>query len=63
MAKRTKPTSIHSHRDCVYARDFFDINYLGNPILCRCDYKEFAILLNDPACTTHFKQKRNEKEN
>ena len=58
MAKKTtKQDNPFKHRDCVHARDFFDLNYKGEPILCRCDYAEFAILLNDKACLKHFKKK------
>lgn len=58
MAKKIrKHNSQYKHRDCVYAKDLFDLNYLGEPILCRCQYKDYALLLNDPACEQHFKQK------
>lgn len=57
MAKKVKIKSEHKHRDCIFAVDWHDVGYDGNPILCKCKFEQWNLLLNDPACKTNFKQK------
>lgn len=58
MAKKQINKNVHKHRDCAFARDFHDLNYKGEPILCKCDYFPYSMLLSDPACYDNFKLKR-----
>lgn len=57
MAKK-KDTKQFTHGDCAYARDFHDIGASGQPILCKCDYFPYNMLIKDRACFDNFKQKK-----
>lgn len=57
MAKNIdKPA--YTHGDCAHARDFHDIGAYGQPILCKCDYFKYNMLIRDNACREHFKLKK-----
>ena len=56
MSKKVKYIQKgYRHRDCVHATDFYSLDYKGDPILCRCKYEQFSMLLSDNACITNFK--------
>ena len=58
MSKKVKYIQKgYRHRDCVHATDFYSLDYKGDPILCRCKYEQFSMLLSDNACITNFKLK------
>jgi hypothetical protein len=43
-------------RDCAHARDFHSMSLLNEPILCKCDFQRYSMLLNHDFCE-HFKNK------
>ena len=43
-------------RDCAHARDFHSMSLLNEPILCKCDYQRYSMLLNHDSCD-NFKRK------
>ena len=58
MAKKKyrPPISEYTHKECVHAYGHYDIGAEGEPILCRCKYKKYILLLSDPVCLTNFKK-------
>lgn len=41
-------------RDCGNSYDYFNINYRGEPIMCRCRKSEWSKLLSERACDDNF---------
>lgn len=55
--KQAKIKSKNTHGDCKHARDFHDIGARGQPILCKCDFYPYNMLIRDNACYEHFIKK------
>ena len=45
-------------RDCELAYDFHELDYHGNPFLCKCPFEEWSQFLNHPNYCRHFKKKQ-----
>lgn len=43
-------------RDCAHARDFHSMSLLNEPILRKCDFQQYSMLLNHDYCE-RFKPK------
>lgn len=60
MRKKKAEQVRHFCRECAHAYDHHSMSLAGNPILCRCKFQKFCMLLNWDCCE-HFKPKLNEK--
>ena len=61
MAKKKIEKQKNFCRQCAHARDFQNISFkTGKPILCKCDFQEYSMLLNYDWCE-NFKLNKNDK--
>lgn len=60
MRKKKEEEKLHFCRECAHATDFHSMSLKGQPILAKCPYQEWSILLNWDCCK-HFKMKLYEK--
>jgi hypothetical protein len=57
MAKKIQQKGTQYYcRDCKHAFDFHELDYKGEPFLCKCPFHKFSKFLNKDYCT-NFKLK------
>lgn len=57
MAKKKQTSTQNYHcRDCKHAFDFHELNWKGEPFLCKCPFHKYSKFLDKDYCT-NFKLK------
>lgn len=56
MRKKEQKTIKRFCRDCNNSRDYHSMSLEGKPILCKCNFQRYSMLLNHDYCE-HFKQR------
>ena len=46
MRKKKEDKKRHFCRECAHATDFHNMSLKGQPILAKCPYQEWSVLLN-----------------
>jgi hypothetical protein len=57
MAKTKKREAKGLCKDCKFVYDLHSLNIYGRPILGRCPYEKWSVLLSDYCNNGNFKQK------
>lgn len=59
MVKKTakKETIRHYCRECKYSFDYHELDYKGEPFMCKCQFEKYSKFLNHDCCDK-FQMKR-----
>lgn len=60
MRKKKEDKKQHFCRECAHATDYHSMSIEGKPILAKCPYQKWSVLLNWDSCE-HFKIRMYEK--
>lgn len=60
MRKKKEDNVRHFCRECAHSKDYHSMSLKGEPILCKCPYQRWSMLLNWDCCE-HFKMKAYDK--
>jgi len=56
QSNKVKEIKVFRCRDCSHSFDYSDVGADGQPMMCKCMFSKYLVLLSKPACN-NFKQK------